>query len=87
MLNVDAFFFFFLNVMCLLILLYWCSFLSSILKGVVFPYLMLQLGCRLVELLIEIAYVQDPVNQSKDAPPVVRPAFTHKLKPLGNSPR
>ncbi|GLU10284.1 hypothetical protein SLE2022_271030 [Rubroshorea leprosula] len=46
-----------------------------------------QLGCRLVELLIETAYVQDPVNQSKDAPPDIRPAFTHKLKSLGSSPR
>ncbi|KAJ8428968.1 hypothetical protein Cgig2_013935 [Carnegiea gigantea] len=41
-----------------------------------------KLGCRLIELLIETAYVQYPINQSADSPPDVRPAFTHKLKML-----
>ncbi|KAI7727753.1 hypothetical protein M8C21_013143, partial [Ambrosia artemisiifolia] len=38
------------------------------------------LGCRLIELLTEIAYVQSPVTQSADAPPDIRPAFRHIFK-------
>ncbi|GMH13779.1 hypothetical protein Nepgr_015620 [Nepenthes gracilis] len=39
-----------------------------------------KLGSRLIELLIETAYVQHPVNQSADSPPDIRPAFRHKFK-------
>ncbi|KAJ0744625.1 putative DNA-directed RNA polymerase [Helianthus annuus] len=39
-----------------------------------------KLGCRLIELLTEIAYVQSPVSQSADAPPDIRPAFRHIFK-------
>ncbi|CAO2823085.1 unnamed protein product [Amaranthus hypochondriacus] len=43
-----------------------------------------KLGSRLIELLIETAYVQHPTNQSADNPPDVRPAFKHKFKNLTN---
>lgn len=39
-----------------------------------------KLGCRLIELLTEIAYVQSPASQSADAPPDIRPAFRHIFK-------
>lgn len=45
-----------------------------------------QLGSRLLELLIETAYVQTPVNQSADCPPDVRPAFQHKFKAVAKDP-
>ncbi|XP_050213879.1 DNA-directed RNA polymerase 3, chloroplastic [Mercurialis annua] len=45
-----------------------------------------KLGCRLIELLTETAFVQPPVNQSADVPPDVRPAFRHKFKIVKNSP-
>uniref|UniRef100_A0A2P2MP54 DNA-directed RNA polymerase n=1 Tax=Rhizophora mucronata TaxID=61149 RepID=A0A2P2MP54_RHIMU len=41
-----------------------------------------KLGCCLLELLTETAYVQPPVDQSVDTPPDVRPAFRHKFKTL-----
>ncbi|KAF5725888.1 DNA/RNA polymerases superfamily protein isoform 1 [Tripterygium wilfordii] len=44
-----------------------------------------KLGSRLIELLIETAFVQPPVNQSADTPPDVRPAFRHKLKTVGKN--
>lgn len=40
----------------------------------------IQLGCRLIELLTEVAYVQSPASQSADAPPDIRPAFRHIFK-------
>ncbi|KVH93691.1 DNA-directed RNA polymerase, helix hairpin domain-containing protein [Cynara cardunculus var. scolymus] len=39
-----------------------------------------KLGCRLIELLTEIAYVQSPASQSADTPPDIRPAFRHIFK-------
>ncbi|GER46969.1 DNA-directed RNA polymerase [Striga asiatica] len=39
-----------------------------------------KLGCCLLQLLIQSAYVQPPVDQSADSPPDVRPAFKHLLK-------
>ncbi|KAM7472905.1 hypothetical protein LguiA_011088 [Lonicera macranthoides] len=39
-----------------------------------------KLGCRLIQLLIETAYVQPPVSQSADTPPDIRPAFRHIFK-------
>ncbi|KAF5725886.1 DNA/RNA polymerases superfamily protein isoform 2 [Tripterygium wilfordii] len=44
-----------------------------------------KLGSRPIELLIDTAFVQPPVNQSADTPPDVRPAFRHKLKTLGKN--
>ncbi|XP_006578470.1 DNA-directed RNA polymerase 3B, chloroplastic-like isoform X2 [Glycine soja] len=39
-----------------------------------------KLGSRLIELLIDTAYVHSPVNQSADTPPDIRPAFRHGFK-------
>ncbi|KAE8648775.1 DNA-directed RNA polymerase 1B, mitochondrial [Cucumis sativus] len=39
-----------------------------------------KVGCRLIQLLIETAYIQPPVDQIGDAPPDLRPAFVHSLK-------
>ncbi|CAA0821104.1 DNA-directed RNA polymerase 3- chloroplastic [Striga hermonthica] len=39
-----------------------------------------KLGCCLLQLLIQSAYVQPPVEQSAESPPDVRPAFRHLLK-------
>ncbi|ERN05778.1 DNA-directed RNA polymerase 1B, mitochondrial [Amborella trichopoda] len=39
-----------------------------------------KVGSRLIELLIETAYVQPPVDQSAEGPPDIRPAFRHILK-------
>ncbi|PSS04332.1 DNA-directed RNA polymerase [Actinidia chinensis var. chinensis] len=44
-----------------------------------------RLGCRLIELLIETAYVQPPVDQSADSPPDIRPAFSHVFRNI-NTP-
>ncbi|KAL2338549.1 hypothetical protein Fmac_012995 [Flemingia macrophylla] len=43
-----------------------------------------KLGSRLIELLIETAFVHAPVNQSADTPPDIRPAFRHRQKILKN---
>lgn len=40
----------------------------------------MQLGCRLIELLIETAYVQPPVSETSDSPPDFRPAFRHAMR-------
>lgn len=45
-----------------------------------------QLGSRLIELLTETAHVHNPVNQSADCPPDVRPAFRHTFKTLAKDP-
>ncbi|CAH9088206.1 unnamed protein product [Cuscuta europaea] len=39
-----------------------------------------KLGCHLIELLTETAYVQPAVHQSADCPPDIRPAFRHYFK-------
>lgn len=54
-------------------------------KQSLFFYLM-QLGCRLIELLTETAWVQPPISQSADAPPDIRPAFRHSFKIVAKDP-
>lgn len=39
-----------------------------------------QVGCRLIQLLIETAYIQPPMDQLGDGLPDIRPAFMHTLK-------
>ncbi|XP_076919074.1 DNA-directed RNA polymerase 1B, mitochondrial-like [Bidens hawaiensis] len=39
-----------------------------------------KVGCRLIQLLMETAYIQPPVDQLEDCPPDIRPAFVHTLK-------
>ncbi|XP_074589982.1 DNA-directed RNA polymerase 2, chloroplastic/mitochondrial-like [Curcuma longa] len=39
-----------------------------------------KVGSRLIELLIETAYIQSPVSQSAADPPDLRPAFRHYVK-------
>ncbi|KAJ4978990.1 hypothetical protein NE237_009770 [Protea cynaroides] len=39
-----------------------------------------KVGSRLIELLMETAYIQPPVDQAADGPPDIRPAFRHSLK-------
>lgn len=41
-----------------------------------------QVGCRLIQLLIETAYIQPPIDQLGDGPPDIRPAFVHTLKTI-----
>lgn len=36
-----------------------------------------KVGCRLIQLLMETAYIQPPADQSADGPPDIRPAFIH----------
>ncbi|RDX62299.1 DNA-directed RNA polymerase 2B, chloroplastic/mitochondrial, partial [Mucuna pruriens] len=43
-----------------------------------------KVGSRLMQLLIETAYIQPPANQFGDGPPDIRPAFKHTLKTLSN---
>ncbi|KAL9327326.1 hypothetical protein ACSQ67_007971 [Phaseolus vulgaris] len=43
-----------------------------------------KVGSRLIEMLIETAYIQPPANQFGDGPPDIRPAFKHTLKTLSN---
>lgn len=45
-----------------------------------------QLGSRLVELLVESAFVQHPADQAGESPPDVRPAFTHRFKLITKHP-
>ncbi|CAA0828792.1 DNA-directed RNA polymerase 1- mitochondrial [Striga hermonthica] len=45
----------------------------------------LKVGCRLIQILTETAYIQPPANQMEDAPPDVRPAFVHALKSMETS--
>lgn len=54
-----------------------------------FPFLLLysdactsQVGCRLMQFLMETAYIQPPVDQFGDSPPDIRPAFVHTLKSI-----
>uniref|UniRef100_J3MVS3 DNA-directed RNA polymerase n=2 Tax=Oryza brachyantha TaxID=4533 RepID=J3MVS3_ORYBR len=39
-----------------------------------------KVGSRLIELMIETAYIQPPASQSADGPPDIRPAFTHEMR-------
>ncbi|KAK4598956.1 hypothetical protein RGQ29_016124 [Quercus rubra] len=39
-----------------------------------------KVGCRLIQLLMETAYIQPPIDQFGDGPPDIRPAFVHTLK-------
>ncbi|GMH01822.1 hypothetical protein Nepgr_003661 [Nepenthes gracilis] len=39
-----------------------------------------KVGCHLIQLLMETAYIQPPVDQLGDGPPDIRPAFVHTLK-------
>ncbi|CAL5399179.1 unnamed protein product [Camellia sinensis] len=41
-----------------------------------------KVGCRLIQLLMETAYIQPPVDQLGDGPPDIRPAFIHTLKTI-----
>jgi DNA-directed RNA polymerase, mitochondrial len=43
--------------------------------------LCLQLGTRLIELLLDSAFVQSPADQSPDCSPDFLPAFRHVLRP------
>ncbi|XP_019463791.1 PREDICTED: DNA-directed RNA polymerase 3, chloroplastic-like isoform X1 [Lupinus angustifolius] len=45
-----------------------------------------KLGSRLIELLINTAYVHSPVNQCADTPPDIRPAFRHRFKAVLKNP-
>lgn len=40
----------------------------------------IQVGCRLIDLMINTAFIQPPVDQFGDGPPDIRPAFLHNLK-------
>ncbi|KAL2905252.1 DNA-directed RNA polymerase 1B mitochondrial [Bienertia sinuspersici] len=39
-----------------------------------------KVGCKLIQLLMETAYIQPPANQLADGPPDIRPAFIHTQK-------
>ncbi|KAB1206594.1 DNA-directed RNA polymerase 1B, mitochondrial [Morella rubra] len=39
-----------------------------------------KVGCRLIQLLTETAYIQPPMDQLGDGTPDIRPAFVHALK-------
>ncbi|XP_023542839.1 DNA-directed RNA polymerase 1B, mitochondrial-like [Cucurbita pepo subsp. pepo] len=41
-----------------------------------------KVGCRLIQLLIETAYIQPPMDQLGGGPPDIRPAFVHTLKTI-----
>lgn len=41
-----------------------------------------QVGCRLMQILMETAYIQAPMNESEDGVPDIRPAFVHSVKTL-----
>ena len=40
----------------------------------------IQLGSRLIELLLDSAFVQPPADQTPDSSPDIRPAFKHVLR-------
>ncbi|MQM15247.1 hypothetical protein Taro_048188 [Colocasia esculenta] len=46
-----------------------------------------KLGSCLIELLVESAFVQPPVNSSVDSPPDIRPAFRHTFRPVSQEDR
>ena len=39
-----------------------------------------QVGSRLIEILLQTAYIQPPADQIDDCPPDIRPAFVHSLR-------
>ncbi|KAL6187852.1 hypothetical protein ACLB2K_039247 [Fragaria x ananassa] len=41
-----------------------------------------KVGCRLIQLMTETAYIQPAVDQLGDSPPDIRPAFMHTLKTI-----
>ncbi|XP_075103112.1 DNA-directed RNA polymerase 1B, mitochondrial isoform X1 [Nicotiana tabacum] len=41
---------------------------------------LVKVGCRLIQILMETAYIQPPNDQLDDGPPDIRPAFVHTLK-------
>ncbi|RZR94497.1 hypothetical protein BHM03_00023185, partial [Ensete ventricosum] len=41
-------------------------------------------GSRLIELLMETAFIHPPVSQSADGPPDIRPAFRHSVRIVSN---
>lgn len=41
-----------------------------------------KVGCRLIQLLMETAYIQPPLDQMGDGPPDIRPAFIHTQKTI-----
>lgn len=41
-----------------------------------------KVGCRLIQLLMETAYIQPPADMIGDGPPDIRPAFRHTLKTI-----
>ncbi|KAK1381019.1 DNA-directed RNA polymerase [Heracleum sosnowskyi] len=41
-----------------------------------------KVGSRLIQLLMETAYIQSPADHSEDGPPDIRPAFVHNLKTI-----
>ncbi|XP_031285635.1 DNA-directed RNA polymerase 2, chloroplastic/mitochondrial [Pistacia vera] len=43
-----------------------------------------KVGSRLIELLMQTAYIQPPLNQLVDSPPDIRPAFVHTLRAVVN---
>ncbi|XP_044505742.1 DNA-directed RNA polymerase 2, chloroplastic/mitochondrial-like isoform X2 [Mangifera indica] len=43
-----------------------------------------KVGSRLIELLMETAYIQPAANQFADSPPDIRPAFVHTIRIKGN---
>lgn len=43
-------------------------------------FLVLQLGTRLIELLLDSAFVQSPADQTPESSPDIRPAFKHVLR-------
>ncbi|KAJ8492833.1 hypothetical protein OPV22_014554 [Ensete ventricosum] len=43
-----------------------------------------KVGSRLIELLMETAFIHPPVSQSADGPPDIRPAFRHSVRIVSN---
>lgn len=46
-------------------------------KSILFTF---QVGSRLIELLLQTAYIQPPIDQLADSPPDIRPAFIHTFQ-------
>lgn len=62
---------------------YSCKCGNHIVTVVIIPCCCIfQVGCRLIQLLTETAYIQPPIDQLGDGPPEIRPAFLHSLKTL-----
>lgn len=52
-------------------------------KGI--SHLSIQVGSRLIDFLIETAYIQPPANQSDQDPPDIRPAFAHTFRTVSKA--